>query len=224
MSMIRSVFLPVTLALCLVSAQADAQLIPNPFDTCHVCNQRVTRVPVVSALPPCGCLETTLVPRQQVIYQDVQETRYRQETMMQQVPVTQYRNVTVDEGRYQMVWVPRVVTKQIPETVYEQRTVSRMVPYQTVTRIPQVRTTYEAQSVYHPYVLGTLPTPVIAPHIISVTPTTVTPQVAPRAAENPVQLDSNLTRNANNSYDNQISAQPAGKISASSSAVFRRFQ
>lgn len=231
MPMNRSLFSFAMLTWGLVSAPADAQLIPNPFDNCRVCNRRAAPVPVVNVAPPCACLQTTLVPRQQIVYCDVPETRYRQETITQQIPVTRYRNITVDEGGYQTVWVPKVITKQVPETVYEPRTVSRIVPYQTVTRIPQVTTTYQPQTVLRPYAVGAMSAPTLAPQVAieplprstSVTPTTVTPQ-APRAAENPVQLDADLTRNTSNSYDSQISTQRAGKISTSSAAVFRRFQ
>ncbi|MFK7821327.1 MAG: hypothetical protein AB8G99_21610 [Planctomycetaceae bacterium] len=40
-----------------------------------------------------------------------------------QVPVTTYRNVTVDMGSYQRVWVPRLVTQRVPQTTYQSRTV-----------------------------------------------------------------------------------------------------
>ena len=40
-----------------------------------------------------------------------------------QVPVTTYRTVTVDQGSYQRVWVPRLVTQRVPQTTYQNRTV-----------------------------------------------------------------------------------------------------
>jgi hypothetical protein len=232
MSKNRTLFSLAMLTLCLGSVSADAQLIPNPFDNCHVCKQsRPIRVPVVRAIPPCDCLHTVLIPRQEVVYQDIPTTQYRQETITQQVPVTRFRNVTVDEGGYQTVWVPKVITKQIPETVYEPRIVSRMVPYQTVTRVPQVSTTYQPQTAIRPSAIGATPTRTLTPQIAieplprtaSVTPTSVTP-AAPRGVTNPVQLEPNLTRNTSSSYDSQVTPQRAGKVSASSAAVFRRFQ
>ncbi len=36
-----------------------------------------------------------------------------------QVPITTYRSVTVDQGGYQMVWVPRPVTQLVPQTSWQ---------------------------------------------------------------------------------------------------------
>jgi hypothetical protein len=49
-------------------------------------------------------------------------------------------NVTRDEGCYQMVWVPKPVTRQVAKTVYQQRTAYRNVPYQYTVQVPQVNT------------------------------------------------------------------------------------
>lgn len=42
--------------------------------------------------------------------------------MTTQVPITTYRNVTVDMGSYQRVWVPRIVTQRVPQTSYQTQT------------------------------------------------------------------------------------------------------
>jgi len=63
----------------------------------------------------------------------VQETHYRNEQYTECVPQTTMECITVDEGCYQMVWVPKPVTKQVPKTVMTQRVACRSVPY-TVTR------------------------------------------------------------------------------------------
>jgi hypothetical protein len=86
----------------------------------------------------------------------VVETRYRQENFMtcrtecrsacrqeaycETVPTTCIEHVTRDEGCYQMVWVPKPVTRQVCKTVYQQRTAYRSVPYQYTVQVPQVNT------------------------------------------------------------------------------------
>jgi hypothetical protein len=86
----------------------------------------------------------------------VVETRYRQENFMtcrtecrsacrqeaycETVPTTCIENVTRDEGCYQMVWVPKPVTRQVAKTVYQQRTAYRSVPYQYTVQVPQMNT------------------------------------------------------------------------------------
>ena len=68
--------------------------------------------------------------------------QYQRQAQVQQVPVTSYRNVTVDRGSYQMVWVPRPVTQQVAQTTLQNhvsyRTVAVPVERQTtsVTYVP----------------------------------------------------------------------------------------
>lgn len=84
----------------------------------------------------------------QVTYQDVTRTEYRMQAEAKQVPVTRYRNVTVDRGAWHKIWVPKMVTQQVPETVYETRTSYRQVPYQVTQRVPQ--TTYTTRTTMVP--------------------------------------------------------------------------
>ncbi len=134
---------------------ADAQVLTQ-VGTVH-CNpclqpqaQCVTMQPVV---------ETQYRQQQVTTYRDVTETRYRQEACVQKVPVTTYREVTVDEGSYQTVWVPKLVKKQVAQTQIQNRTSYRNVPYQVTTRVPQVSTqVVPVQTVRHVPVA----TPVIA--------------------------------------------------------------
>lgn len=99
-------------------------------------------------LPPANCtctatrpvVETQYRQEQTVTYEDVTQTQYRQEAFTETVPVTTYRNVTVDEGGYQQVWVPKLVTKHVPQTSYQQRQAYRTVPYQVSHRVPRVST------------------------------------------------------------------------------------
>lgn len=104
----------------------------------------------------CTCTQTrpvvqTELRQQQVTtYRDVTETHVRNETIVQNVPITTCKNVTVDEGGYQMVWVPRPVTKQVAQTVIQQQTAVRAVPYQVTRRVPQISTQLvPVQTVHH---------------------------------------------------------------------------
>jgi hypothetical protein len=56
------------------------------------------------------------------------------------VPVQTCRQVTVDEGCFQQVWVPKLVSKNIPQTVYQQQVSYRSVPYQVMQRVPVMET------------------------------------------------------------------------------------
>lgn len=104
---------------------------------CHTCAQPfrkctcTTYRPVVETRYRC---ETCLTHR------DVVKTSWRQEACCETVPVTRLRNVTVDEGCYKLVWVPRPVTRQVPQTTYEQRLRYRTVPFQTIQRVPHLST------------------------------------------------------------------------------------
>jgi hypothetical protein len=87
-----------------------------------------------------------------VTYKNVTRTEYRLQPYIQTVPVTTYTQVTVDEGQWHKIWVPKPVMKQIPQTVYQQQTTYRQVPYQVTQRIPQVsyrQTTTMVPSVTH---------------------------------------------------------------------------
>lgn len=94
----------------------------------------------------CKC--TTFVPvvetrfRKQrfVSYRDVTKTAFRREMQVETVPVTKHDCVTVDEGCYQMVWVPKFVTKVVPRTELQQRLKCVTVPYQVNCKVPEVQT------------------------------------------------------------------------------------
>ena len=105
----------------------------NPCGICHPCQ--------TCHVNPCRC-QAAVVPQVQatpvVSYRDVTRTEYRLQAETQTVPVTTHQTVTVDEGGWQKVWVPRLVSKQVPQTVYQQQIVYKQVPYQITQRIPQV--------------------------------------------------------------------------------------
>jgi hypothetical protein len=88
-------------------------------------------------------VETQYVQQPVMTHRDVVETQFRTEAVTQQVPRTVFENVTVDEGGYQQVWVPRPVTRQVAKTVVEQQISYRTVPYQTTRRVAE----YQMQSV-----------------------------------------------------------------------------
>jgi hypothetical protein len=108
-----------------------------------------------SAPSGCGCEATPVLPapvmivpqtttylRQErvVTMQPVVKTEIRREAQTVHVPVTTQRQVTVDEGSYQSVWVPKLVTKNIAETVTQQRTQYRDVAYQVTQHVPVTQT------------------------------------------------------------------------------------
>lgn len=221
------------------SAEAQVYFPRSPFDTCHVCQPVV---PVV--VDPCAaCVQTTMVPQHQVTYQNVTETRYRQETVAAQVPVTRYRPVTRDEGGYQMVWVPKMVTRNVPETIYEQRLTTRTVPYSVTTQIPQVQTVYTPQTiVYNPWGIpivsqpvqlfppvpqtAGLPAPV--PSVQPYQPKDANSNGSKLPPSNPKALDLKELDSASPAYDDRtqssLGSGQGGKYIKTSALVYRRFQ
>ncbi len=115
----------------------QAQLVRNIFDNCGcpIC-QHPSAQCICTAMKPV--VETQYRQQQVVTYRDVPQTEYRQEAYWETVPVTTYESVTVDEGMYQTVWVPKLVTKQIPKTIQQKQLAYRTVPYQVTRRVPQV--------------------------------------------------------------------------------------
>ena len=83
---------------------------------------------------------TQLQPRQVTVFRDVAETQMSQQRVIENVPITTCKNVTVDEGEYQMVWVSKPVTKQVAQTVMQQQVKTVAVPVQVCRRIPQTAT------------------------------------------------------------------------------------
>lgn len=166
---LRSLLVFATITCC-VHQMAEGQTIRRALKHifCHRCTQYDCHCPqpllvaptTAACVPPptqtvggpvaqsCTKTCTTVHP--------VVETRYRQENYMtcrtecrtalrqeaycETVPTTCIENVTQDEGCYQMVWVPKPVTRQVAKTVYQQRTAYRNVPYQYTVQVPQMNT------------------------------------------------------------------------------------
>lgn len=165
------------------ASSASAQVFGHRGHACHQCQLPVAQCHCQSTRP---VMQTTLQPQQVVTYRDVTETHTRQEQYVEQVPVTTCRNVTVDEGSYQSVWVPKPVTRQVSQTVMSQQVKTRTVPYQVTRRVPEVTTALRpVQSIS--YVTDTIPLPpgVAQPSIAQ--PQLAQPQyVQPQFVQSPV--------------------------------------
>jgi hypothetical protein len=94
----------------------------------------------------CHCAQTRPVvqtqwqPQQVTTLRQVSETHVRRESYVEQIPITTTENVTVDEGGYQMVWVPKPVTRQVAKTVMTSQVKTRDVPYTVTRQVPEVST------------------------------------------------------------------------------------
>ena len=198
--------------LLLTAGGVDAQLLPNPFNQCcprcrllpAQCN-----CPAPCPAPACVQHRTKCMPvektryrkERMTTYRDVVETTYRQEAYYETIPTTVHERVVVDEGSYQQVWVPKVVTKTVPKTVYQQRLNYRSVPQQVMRKVPQVseRLVPERTVQFVPQTVtttgcgpcgtattwGSLPAPTAYSYPpISSTPTIIPPTVTPTPAMN----------------------------------------
>lgn len=85
-------------------------------------------------------IETQYAQQPVLQQRDVVATEYRNETVLETVPATVVENVTVDEGSYQTVWVPRLTTRAVARTTYETRAACRTVPYQVTRRVSEYGT------------------------------------------------------------------------------------
>ena len=117
---------------------------------CRNCQRPVTHC---NCQPHQPVIETQMVPQQVTMLRNEVVTQYRQEAITQNVPVTTYHDVVVDEGSYQTVYVPKQVTKRIPQVTYQQQIAHRSVPYQVTRQVPQVVTQLvpQRQVRYQPY-------------------------------------------------------------------------
>ncbi len=128
---------------------------------CNTCQRPVNHCNCQSHQP---VVETQMVPQQVATFRNEVVTQYRTEAISQTVPITTYRDVVVDEGSYQTVYVPKQVTKRIPQVSYQQQIGYRSVPYQVTRQVPQVVTQMVAQPVVRTqaYAVPTVVSPVVA--------------------------------------------------------------
>lgn len=117
---------------------AHAQLFRHSAEACCPLCTLPTATCTCTTLEPV--VENCVRPERCVTYRNVTRSACRTEAQCETVPVTQVQNVTRDEGCYQMVWVPKPVTRQVASTTYQQRIRYRQVPYQFTERVPQVST------------------------------------------------------------------------------------
>lgn len=85
-------------------------------------------------------MDNCMCPQQVTTCADVPRMVTRREAIQVQVPTTLMEQVTVDEGGFQQVWVPRMVTRQVPRTVMQTQTQYRDVATQITERVPQLTT------------------------------------------------------------------------------------
>ena len=160
-----------------------------------------------SPMGDCGCSspamiapQTMMRPQQITTYVDVPKTVMRQEAVQVQVPTTTYRQVAVDEGGYQQVWVPKMVTKNVAQTVMQTQVQYRQFPQTVMERVPQITTHMVPEQIarqYSPTIIGS---PVGQSFAVGsqsfpiATPTSVTPiyETSP-APLNPVPTPMNET-------------------------------
>src|SRR5690606_998148 len=113
-------------------------------DPCGACHHPINHCVCAPAVPVTPLVmqpvvETTYRQELQTTFHDVPQIEYRQQAHVETVPVTSFRQQVVDEGRYAKVWVPKLVTKHIPETTYQQRVSYQSVPIQTTRRVAQTQ-------------------------------------------------------------------------------------
>jgi hypothetical protein len=145
------------LVLAATPLTVSAQFVPSGA----VIHPRCCREPLpVTTLQPV--MQTQLRPQTMTSMVNVTETQYRTEQYLQSIPVTTLQNVTVDEGSYQTVWVPKLVTRQVPRTAVAQQVQTRTVPVQVTRQIPQTTTVLVPQQAVH-YVPRLSPYAIAAP-------------------------------------------------------------
>lgn len=187
-------------ALAAVLVVAPVVSVAGRFDPCCVRCKKVrvrcccpTFCPApMPVMAPQVTVQPQYRPQTTVTHRQVTETQYRTETYNEQVPVTTYENVTVDEGAYQQVWVPKVVTRQVARTTVQNRMATRTVPVQVTRTIPEYTTTYvpagttitTAPAAPGAYITGApQPTPIAMP--VSATPVSQPGILEPTPATQP---------------------------------------
>ena len=166
---------------------AEAQWGLPCIDCCTTCAAPYVPPPVTQTYVQ-PVVSTQYRQQQQISYRDVSQTEYRQEAFYQSVPVTTYENVTVDEGGYQQVWVPKLVTKTVAKQGYQTQLSQRTVPYQVTRRIPEVTTQYIPEqriSYQTSYTTSYLP-PVYTTYNTALLPPLTTPIVAAAPISAPI--------------------------------------
>jgi hypothetical protein len=160
----------------MIPETTQAQLFRRPFhECCETCEMPHAQCSCTQTRP---VVQTHLRAQQVTTFRDVTETHIRNECVVENVPSTTFQNVTVDEGNYQMVWVPKPVTKQVAQTVMQQQVKTRAVPYQVTRRVPQISTQFvPVQTVQH--IVETIPYSVPMTSMAMPTPISIPMTAAP---------------------------------------------
>ncbi len=111
-----------------------AGLLARTFSPCGPLHTPCSSCPPVATVAPCGTCAPAFVS-----YQAIPQLHYQRQAVIQQVPVTSYQQITVDEGSYQMVWVPRPVTRTVAQTFLQPQIAYRDVAVQTHQIIAHVQ-------------------------------------------------------------------------------------
>jgi hypothetical protein len=121
-------------------SEADAQIGWAPDG--EVCTAERTVCGVVTEKKTCvrwkPVTQVCMKRQDCVTYRDECRVGYRPEQYVQCVPKTVYDTVTVDEGCWKMVWVPKPVQKCVARQTVEKRVACRNVPYTYTEKVPQV--------------------------------------------------------------------------------------
>lgn len=145
-------------AVAAAPVAVKAQVFPAPTaDCCGHCHLPLVQCHCVRTRP---VVQTQLRAEQTTVLRNVTESHIRCETYVENVPVTTTQTVTVDEGSYQLVWVPKPTTKQVARTVMVPQSRTRAVPYQVTRTVPQTVTrVVPYQTVQH--VTEVVPGPIV---------------------------------------------------------------
>ncbi|MCA8999887.1 MAG: hypothetical protein KDA80_23025 [Planctomycetaceae bacterium] len=109
----------------------------------------------------------------------ITRTERKLEAYVEDVPTTTYRQVTVDEGGYQQVWVPKLVTKTVPETTVQKQVKYRTVEREITEQVPQTVTRLVPERVASVAVKPLIPRPVPTVAVCPPGFAPVTPPAAP---------------------------------------------
>ena len=96
--------------------------------------------PAPGPAPPVPPRAPVYVPQSYVQPRDVTVHELHREPAIERVPVTRYEDVTIDEGRYQTVWISRPVTRRIARTEYRDQVTYRSVLRPVARRVSRIGT------------------------------------------------------------------------------------
>ena len=103
-----------------------ASILPMPVEA-QDCDAPLANCVITRPRP---VFTTQLRPQQVTTFCDVTETQMTHQQVVENVPITTCKDVTVDEGGYQMVWVSKPVTRQVAQTTVQQQVKTVAVPVQ----------------------------------------------------------------------------------------------